>query len=184
MLPRFLRNLPCCSLRHCKCLFASVLVVCAVTGLVSYQLRPNSGAPAAAKPSEGSRKLSSALIKGPSSDEDASKANQSTENVQFLPPTDPPPGVNEVKDEEVLLGPEKKKLEEEALQRAATSGPIFYGQSVKDDGKIIPNYDLIPGAPPRGKPNLNLSPSLFKFNFFILQVICHWQILKFLIKAS
>lgn len=120
--------LPRCSLRHCKCLFASALVVCAVTALVAYKFKPSGNLP---EP----RALTSSV-----SHEEEVKFTP--DSIQFLAPTDTPHDAG--RDEEEVLG-KSKKTAVEAAEKVINSGPIFYNN--KDS---IPNYDLMPAAAPRG----------------------------------
>ena len=138
IMARFIRNL--FSLRQCKCLFVSVLLVCAVMVLVALKLHPDLvKAPfyhevsSSALTSKGKSQIPSSSketgdVQSPNGDSDW------TDNVQFLPHTDSAvmstAGSQPVKNYDAFAT--------QNLENIVNSGPIYYHQKV-------PNY--IPDNP-------------------------------------
>lgn len=120
----WIKMLPRCSLKHCKCLFISVLVVCTLTALVAYHFRLVGQQTGSTEPKN---RLTAADSSTPVSDEDYLATRPATERVQFLPLTDATP---DQADEDKVLKASQKRISEQALEKIANGGPIFYNQQV------------------------------------------------------
>lgn len=158
---RLIRNL--FSLRQCKCLFVSVLLVCAVMVLVALKLHPDlvkapfyheitNNAPT----QDGKTQTSSSKE---TVDQQAVDSDW-TDSVQFLPHTEPT--VTTTAGAQAIKG--YKAFATQNLEDIVNSGPIYYHQKV-------PNY--IPASPiARGNIVIfSISPSSIScLNLF--KVIC------------
>lgn len=100
---------PRCSVRQYKCLFVSVLVVCAIMAIANINLQPKAQAN-----DNGRKALAVAWEKN-----EIPAEIESSANVKFLPVTETSPSVPV---SEKLTDPRK----EEIVQRIADGPPIFY----------------------------------------------------------
>lgn len=125
IMPRLLRN-PF-SLRQCKCLFVSVLLVCAVMVLVALKLHPELvKAPfhydSNSLTSGGKTRIS---IRETSADQSSNGDGEWTDSVQFLPHTESTPG---------SAGDQTNKgsqtIAPQHLESIIKAGPIYYHQKV------------------------------------------------------
>ena len=127
MLPRFLRNQ--LALRHCKCLFISVLFVCTLMGFVALRLQPDSLVKG--HQAESFRKAlslqSSHREKASSDGIDGKLTIGITHNIEFLPPTE---SQTESEDTYIING--KKRTSKVPLAKIIKNGPIFYHDKVPE----------------------------------------------------
>lgn len=115
------------SLRHCKCLFVSILVVCTLTVLVAFKFRPE-----LVKTPSHPRALNS-IGQDLSSEDALSNKNQAEQNkaspgVQFLPRTESEPANQP--DEESLIRGQRTPLVQN-LDQVVNGEPIFYQNNLK-----------------------------------------------------
>lgn len=147
-MPRLIRN-PF-SLRQCKCLFVSVLLVCAVMVLVALKFHPE-------------------LVKAPfhldaslnreqreNSDQqlsaDAGEAEW-TESVRFLPHTDPPVTRPPGAEQSIIKGYDEALDTNKNLESIINAGPIYYHNKV-------PSYVPDGSAAIRGELSDSIVPKL------------------------
>lgn len=149
---RLLRNI--FSLRQCKCLFVSVLLVCAVMVLVALKLHPDLvKAPFYHEISNNALTSGGKTQTSPNKERVDQQAGDSdwTDSVQFLPHTEP---IVTSTGGQAIKG--YKAFATQNLENVVNSGPIFYHQKV-------PSY--YPASPiARGK-------GVFFFTIFV-EVIC------------
>lgn len=135
------------SLRQCKCLFVSVLLVCAVMVLVALKLHPE-----LVKASFHLEASSNSLVREKSQNSNKYVADQPsdgdtewTDSVQFLPHTDSP-ATRPDGDQSVVKGNEA--LVTQDLEKIINSGPIYYHNKV-------PSY-VPDGSAVRGNKDMTL----------------------------
>lgn len=123
------------SLRQCKCLFVSVLLVCAVMVLVALKFHPelvkasfHLDASSNSLTSRGKSRISDGknLDRG-NSDQSSDGETEWTESVQFLPHTDPP--ITKLPGEQSDIK-RYGVVDTKNLESIINAGPIYYHNKV------------------------------------------------------
>lgn len=136
------------SLRHCKCLFVSVILICTVMVLAAFKFRPELVKSPSAHSRDHPRALNSVGHDPNLSNEEQpsgrSRADQSQAGlgVQFLPRTEPPPA-NQPDEESIIRGLRTPPAQN--LDKVVNGDPIFYqnGHKVPEANQYRGNISSI-----------------------------------------